>query len=299
VTVHKSQGLTVDAAVLVVGAATTAEHLYVGLTRGRDHNLACVVREPLDDGHRYVAAPSAEDVLAAALRRTGSEASATETFQASLDVADDFDSLRAALLEANRQVDALAGPDRSAAIERLYAQAARHARAVEAAAQAEQNVDRLSADRQAAHDELVRARQAEQAAAKKRSWLRGPDRYAQVLARQATDHAADRLGRLNEHLQQAERELTVARHDRDELRGAAQALNGAEADQRARRSWFESNPDVVAHLTGLARRAKEAAQLRAIAGPLRRSGLGRYPGPATTYVPSNDVSYEHRADLDI
>src|ERR1019366_1886349 len=34
VTVHKSQGLTVDDAVLVVGAATTAEHLYVGLTRG-------------------------------------------------------------------------------------------------------------------------------------------------------------------------------------------------------------------------------------------------------------------------
>jgi ATP-dependent exoDNAse (exonuclease V) alpha subunit len=33
VTVHKSQGLTTDNAVLVVGAATTAEHLYVGLTR--------------------------------------------------------------------------------------------------------------------------------------------------------------------------------------------------------------------------------------------------------------------------
>jgi ATP-dependent exoDNAse (exonuclease V) alpha subunit len=85
VTVHKSQGLTTDDAVLVVGGATTAEHLYVGLTRGRDHNLACVVCEPLDDGHRYVIAPSTNDVLSAALRRTASELSATETFRAALD----------------------------------------------------------------------------------------------------------------------------------------------------------------------------------------------------------------------
>jgi hypothetical protein len=297
VTVHKSQGLTTDDAVLVVGAATTAEHLYVGLTRGRDHNLACVVREPLDDGHRCVAAPSAEDVLAAALRRTGSEASATETFRASLDVADDFDSLRAALLEASRQVDALAGPDRTAAIERLCAEAARHAQAVEATAQAEHAFSRLSAERQAVHGELVKAHQAEQDAGQKRGWLRGPDRQAQALAAQAADKAAHRLSRLDEHLQQAEAELAVARRDRDEFHGATQALKETEAAQQARRSWFEANPHVVAHVTELARRAKEAAQLRAVAGPLRRSGLGRYPGSATTYVPSSDLKNDHGPDM--
>jgi hypothetical protein len=79
----------------------------------------------------------------------------------------------------------------------------------------------------------------------------------------------------------------------------AQALKEAETAQQARRSWFEANPDVVEHLTGLARRAKEAAQLRAVAGPLRRSGLGRYSSTATTYVPSNDVDHEHRPDLDL
>jgi hypothetical protein len=299
VTVHKSQGLTTDSAVLVVGAATTAEHLYVRLTRGRDHNLACVVCEPLDDGHRYVAAPNAEDVLAAALRRTGSELSATETFRAGLDAANDFDSLRAALLEAYRQVEALAGRDRSGEIERLHAQAARHAQAVEATAQAEQSVTLLSADRQAAHDELVKAGQAERGAAQKRSWLRGPDRQAQALARQATERAAHRLRRLDEHLQQAERELTVARHDRDEFQRAAQALSAAEAAQQSRRSWFEANPEVVDHLTGLARRAKELARLRAVAGTFFRSGPGRFPGPATTYVPSSDAVHQHRSDIDL
>jgi ATP-dependent exoDNAse (exonuclease V) alpha subunit len=51
VTVHKGQGVTVDQAVLVVDRATTAEHLYVGMSRGRQHNVACVVTEPAGDEH--------------------------------------------------------------------------------------------------------------------------------------------------------------------------------------------------------------------------------------------------------
>jgi ATP-dependent exoDNAse (exonuclease V) alpha subunit len=39
VTVYRSQGLTVDQAVLVVDRSTSAEPLYVGMTRGRHHNL--------------------------------------------------------------------------------------------------------------------------------------------------------------------------------------------------------------------------------------------------------------------
>ena len=77
VTVHKAQGLTTDEAVLVVGPATTAEHLYVGMTRGRQHNVAYVISEPLDDEHRYVAPPGANDVLAQVLGHSGAEQSAT------------------------------------------------------------------------------------------------------------------------------------------------------------------------------------------------------------------------------
>jgi len=153
--------------------------------------------------------------------------------------------------------------------------------------------------REGAHDELVKARQAEQGAAQKRGWLRGPDRHGQVRAGQAADHAARQLRRLDEHLQQAEAELAVARHDRDELQRATQALSAAEAAQQARRSWFEANPDVVAHLNGLARRAKESARLHAGAGPLFRSGPGRHRGPAITYASSSDVVHKHRSELDL
>jgi hypothetical protein len=258
--------------------------------------VACVVCEPLDDGHRYVAAPSVLDVLNSALRRGSNEVSATETFRTALDASDDFDSLRAALLEAYRQVAVMAGPDRSGEIERWRAQAARYARAVEATTAAERRVKRLSVDREGAHDELVKARQAEQTAAQKRGWLRGPDRHAQILARQVADNAGRRLRRLDEHLQQAERELTVARHDKDELQGTAQALQGAEAAQRARRSWLEANPDVVAHLTGLAHRARDSARLRSVVGPLSRPGPGRHPGLGTTFVPSGGVNHEYGHD---
>jgi hypothetical protein len=53
VTVHKAQGVTVDQGVLVVDRSTSAEHLYVGLTRGRHHNLACVNIEPAGDEHQH------------------------------------------------------------------------------------------------------------------------------------------------------------------------------------------------------------------------------------------------------
>ncbi len=108
VTVHKGQGVTTDRAVLLVDGATTAEHLYVGLTRGREHNLACVVCEPLDDGHRRRSAPSAQDVLAAALHRTGSEGSATEAARAELGGPQHSDPTRGALAEAFRRQQATA-----------------------------------------------------------------------------------------------------------------------------------------------------------------------------------------------
>jgi hypothetical protein len=128
VTVHKAQGLTTDQAVLVVDQATTAEHLYVGLTRGCQHNLACVACEPSDDGHRRLLALSAADVLKKALGRRGIELSATETSRAVLaSRREDRASLRAALAEALRQVDALAGRDRSKEIAALQRRAARHA----------------------------------------------------------------------------------------------------------------------------------------------------------------------------
>ncbi len=39
VTIHKAQGVTVDRSILLVDDRTTAEGLYVGMTRGRASNM--------------------------------------------------------------------------------------------------------------------------------------------------------------------------------------------------------------------------------------------------------------------
>jgi hypothetical protein len=161
VTVHKAQGLTTDQAVLVVNQATTAEHLYVGLTRGREHNLACLACEPMDDGHRRLLAPVAADVLTAALGRQGTELSATETVRAALSRRPgDQGSLRATLSEALRQLDAIAGKDRSKEIEGLQRAAARYAGTSDRAGQAERLNTLVAAQRArsewlVAHPEVV------------------------------------------------------------------------------------------------------------------------------------------------
>jgi UvrD-like helicase family protein len=105
VTVHKAQGITVDGAVLVVDLATTAEHLYVGMTRGRHHNQACIVTEAAGDEHTRREPPAAE-VLAGALRKTSNEKSATETLRNDLDQHSHSTGRHAAILEGLRQTHA-------------------------------------------------------------------------------------------------------------------------------------------------------------------------------------------------
>jgi conjugative relaxase-like TrwC/TraI family protein len=106
VTVHKAQGLTVDQAVLVVDRATSAEHLYVGMTRGRHHNQACVVTEAAGDEHQRKEPPTAADVLAGALRKTSNQKSATETLRDELDQPRRPTRGPDAILEGLRQAEA-------------------------------------------------------------------------------------------------------------------------------------------------------------------------------------------------
>jgi conjugative relaxase-like TrwC/TraI family protein len=82
-TVHKAQGVTVDRAVLIADEATTAEALYVAMTRGRHHNTALVVCDQLDDEHRDTP-PTAADVLTAALGRVSAEQAALDALRTTL-----------------------------------------------------------------------------------------------------------------------------------------------------------------------------------------------------------------------
>ena len=88
---------------LVVDRATTAEHLYVGMTRGRHHNQACVITEAAGDEHTRREPPAAAQVLAGALRKTSNEKSATETLRDELDQHGHSTGRQAAILEALRQ----------------------------------------------------------------------------------------------------------------------------------------------------------------------------------------------------
>jgi len=155
VTVRKSQGLTVDDAVLVVDTNTAAEHLYVGMTRGRHTNHAYVTCEPADTDHGGRRAPSAHDVLAGALRRTANECSATETDRDRPDpTIADIRTLQAMLEEARRRIDAAAGPDRRCEIGQHRRTAAEHADAARALADAETRLARLTAAPHAAGEAL-------------------------------------------------------------------------------------------------------------------------------------------------
>ena len=74
VTVHKAEGVTVDRAVLLADAATTGEHLYVGMTRGRHENRVCVVTDATTTGHGHPQAPDPIEILTGVLHRSSAEA---------------------------------------------------------------------------------------------------------------------------------------------------------------------------------------------------------------------------------
>jgi hypothetical protein len=93
VTVHKAEGVTVDRAVLLADAATSAEHLYVGMTRGRHDNRVCVVTDAASTGHGHQPPPGLIDVLAGVMRRSSAGLSATETLRTELDRAEDRQTL--------------------------------------------------------------------------------------------------------------------------------------------------------------------------------------------------------------
>jgi ATP-dependent exoDNAse (exonuclease V) alpha subunit len=84
VTIHKAQGLTVDSAIVLVDERTTAEGLYVGMTRGRAHNVALAVCDEADAEHAAGPTPCPSEVLVAALGRSAAEVAALEALREAL-----------------------------------------------------------------------------------------------------------------------------------------------------------------------------------------------------------------------
>ncbi|MGH9192073.1 MAG: MobF family relaxase [Acidimicrobiales bacterium] len=128
-TVHKAQGLTVDRAVLVADEATTAEALYAGMTRGRHHNTALVVCDDLDPD-RHDPAPTATDVLTAALHRVSAEQAALDVLRHTLAASGSLAVLAPRLANLNAWIRRETPRDPSLQLPRLAARCAhleRHA----------------------------------------------------------------------------------------------------------------------------------------------------------------------------
>ncbi len=114
VTIHKAQGLTVDQAILLVDELTTAEGLYVGMTRGRDSNVALAVCDEADTEH----APAGEtrhpcDVLVAALGRSAAEVAALESLRDTLSRSESMATLAPRLANLDASIAKEMPPDPS------------------------------------------------------------------------------------------------------------------------------------------------------------------------------------------
>jgi AAA domain/UvrD-like helicase C-terminal domain len=119
-TVHKAQGVTVDRAVLIADEATTAEALYVGMTRGRHDNTALVVCDQLDDEHRDTP-PTAADVLTAALGRVSAEQATLDALRAALAASKSLAVLAPRLANLDAWIARETPPDPTIELQRLAA----------------------------------------------------------------------------------------------------------------------------------------------------------------------------------
>ncbi|MBA2495826.1 MAG: ATP-binding domain-containing protein, partial [Acidimicrobiia bacterium] len=120
VTVHKAQGLTVDRAVLIADETTTAEALYVAMTRGRHSNTALVITDPDNlDHHSPVEARTAREVLTGALQRVSGERSATEELRQALAASESLAVLKPRLASVDTQIARECPPDRTTDLQRL------------------------------------------------------------------------------------------------------------------------------------------------------------------------------------
>jgi hypothetical protein len=165
-TVHKAQGVTVDRAVLIADQATTAEALYVGMTRGRHHNTTLVVCDDLDPDH-HDPAPTAAEVLTAALGRVSAEQAALDVLRETLAASESLAVLAPRLANLNTWIRRETPPDPSLELQRLSVRRARLERHARPGVRTRTGRD----DRRRLRQLDERQHQLEQAAGQRHAWL--------------------------------------------------------------------------------------------------------------------------------
>jgi hypothetical protein len=128
VTIHKAQGLTVDSAIVLVDERTTAEGLYVGMTRGRAHNVALAVCDDPDAEHAARPTRCPSEVLVAALGRSAAEVAALEARREALARSESLATRAPRLANLDAWIAKETPPDRSRELQ-WAADGLEHARA--------------------------------------------------------------------------------------------------------------------------------------------------------------------------
>lgn len=263
VTVHKAEGMTVDRGVLVTDAATTGEHLYVGMTRGRHENRVCVVTEAATTGHGHHQPRTPVDVLTDAMHRSSAELSATETLRQELERSEDPTTLRRLWEQARDSIEAGAGPDRRPELRRLQRLRSDLPALRDTVAANQREVLRLSHAAATARRNIADAETRLEALTQRRRFRR-PNQPA-IDATTHEIHSQERsLARL--HHERAERVGQLARSHRrlQDVERAVSRIPEVETAVTHRGDWILSHPvelaweaDLAARLTG---RTQESTQ---------------------------------------
>lgn len=117
-TVHKAQGVSVDRSILLADDTTTAEALYVGMTRGRHDNTVLVICDDLDPEHHDPPRP-AMNILSSALGRVAADEAAIDVLRQTLEASESLAVLAPRLANLNSRLRREAPPDRTFELQQL------------------------------------------------------------------------------------------------------------------------------------------------------------------------------------
>jgi conjugative relaxase-like TrwC/TraI family protein len=275
-TIHKAQGTTTDAAVLVVNPSMTAPQLYVGMSRGREENRALVICEELDLDHGRDRIATPIEVLGSVMRRDDGDLSAHEVMRRELSRYENRAFLTDLIEEARQQITWDAGPDHTTEIKRL---AAEHERELQRLYWAEKGCEKMA--------NLMRKAELQLEAIKQDIAQRrgaNPNATISPLLESRLEQAENTVRSIARHEHRTFATLESARHDAFHPRAAAH-LDGLREAQAHREEWIAQHPKEVAWTHGLeeqlAARTREAKMARATRGPehdeLKLRGASRYP----------------------
>jgi hypothetical protein len=272
-TVHKSQGKTVDQAIVLVDEKMTAAQLYVAMSRGREENRAFVTLSD-DSPEDHVRRPSIDaiELLTRIMRRDASDRSAHDVVRRNLARAEDLTLLTDLYEDARERIERSVAPDRRREIAALEPRAdvqgtTEQLRVAEDASRraTQEHTDAETRVGEAGHESI-------------RVHLPGRlgegQRYRSHHERQIAEGALYRAKRAE---QEAFRGYEAARHRVIDAEAAASKIAALRGEQDQRESWLRGHPQSTQR-----RRTTEPTQPSgnaAIEAVLRRSSRPVTPSP--------------------